>query len=77
MTETHGMTGMPRSCDSIWVFYRGKSIRMACIGFGSERELRRVCQNVYRFNKAGQLSENAPFKLNELSDASRVVVVRL
>ena len=76
VTDMHAAAGLPRSCDSIWVFYRGKSIRMACIGFGSERELRRVCQNIYRFNKAGQLSESNAYRVNELSDASRVVVVR-
>ena len=76
VTDLYGIADLPRSHDSIWVFHRGKSIRMACIGFGSERELRRVCQNIYRFNKAGQLSESTAYRIGEMADAARVVVVR-
>lgn len=67
---------LPRSCDSVWMFFRGKSIRLACLGFGSDKELRRVCQNIYRYNKAGQLSESNGFRISEMRDGSRVVVVR-
>ncbi len=66
----------PRSCDSIWIFYRGKSIRLAFLGFGSELELKRVCQNIYRFGSPGQLSEARAYMVNEMQDGSRVVVVR-
>ncbi len=65
-----------RSCDSVWVFHRGKSIRLGCLGFGSDKELRRVCQNIYRYNKAGQLSESNGYRISEMRDGSRVVVVR-
>lgn len=67
---------LPCSCDSVWMFFRGKSIRLACLGFGSDKELRRVCQNIYRYNKAGQLSESNGFRISEMRDGSRVVVVR-
>lgn len=66
----------PNNYDSIWVFFKGKSIHMSFLSFGSEKELRRICQNIYRYNKAGQLSENVGFKVNEMKDGSRVVVVR-
>ncbi|OWA37353.1 pilus assembly protein CpaF [Saccharibacillus sp. O16] len=66
----------PRSCDSVWIFYRGKSIRLAFLGFGSELELKRVCQNIYRFGSPGQLSEARAYMVNEMQDGSRVVVVR-
>ena len=62
--------------DSVWIFYKGKSIHMAFLSFGSDNELRRICQNIYRYNKAGQLSESVGFKVNEMKDGSRVVVVR-
>ncbi len=65
-----------RACDSVWVFFRGKSIRLACTGFGSDKELRRVCQNIYRYNKAGQLSEANGYRVSEMHDGCRVVVVR-
>ncbi|WP_270619100.1 ATPase, T2SS/T4P/T4SS family [Paenibacillus macerans] len=67
---------VPRSHDSVWLFYKGKSIHLSFLSFGSEQELRRVCQNVYKHNFPGQLSEANGFKVNEMADGSRVVVLR-
>lgn len=67
---------VPKNYDSIWIFYKGKSIHLSFLSFGSENELRRICQNIYRYNKAGQLSEDKGYKINEMKDGSRVVVVR-
>ncbi len=67
---------VPRSCDSIWIFFQGKSIRLAFLSFGSESELKRVCQNIYKYNNPGQLSDSNGYKINEMKDGSRVVVVR-
>ncbi|MDO4766168.1 MAG: ATPase, T2SS/T4P/T4SS family [Eubacteriales bacterium] len=65
-----------RNYDSVWIFFRGKPIHLSFLSFGSEKEIRRICQLIYRFNKAGQLSENIGYKVNEMRDGSRVVVVR-
>ncbi len=67
---------VPRACDSIWIFFQGKSIRLAFLTFGSESELKRVCQNIYKYNNPGQLSDTNGYKINEMKDGSRVVVVR-
>ena len=67
---------VPRACDSIWIMFHGKSIRLAFLSFGSEAELKRVCQNIYKYNNPGQLSDTNGFKINEMKDGSRVVVVR-
>ena len=67
---------VPRACDSIWIFFQGKSIRLAFLSFGAESELKRVCQNIYKYNNPGQLSDTNGFKINEMKDGSRVVVVR-
>ena len=67
---------VPRACDSIWIFFQGKSIRLAFLSFGRESELKRVCQNIYKYNNPGQLSDTNGFKINEMKDGSRVVVVR-
>ncbi len=67
---------VPRACDSAWIFYKGKSIRLAFLTFGSEEELKRVCQNIYKYNNPGQLSDTNGYKINEMKDGSRVVVVR-
>ncbi len=67
---------VPRACDSIWIFFQGKSIRLAFLSFGNEAELKRVCQNIYKYNNPGQLSDTNGYKINEMKDGSRVVVVR-
>ena len=67
---------VPRACDSIWIMFSGKSIRLAFLSFGSESELKRVCQNIYKYNNPGQLSDTNGYKINEMKDGSRVVVVR-
>ena len=65
-----------RACDSIWIFFQGKSIRLAFLSFGTEAELKRLCQNIYKYNNPGQLSDTNGYKINEMKDGSRVVVVR-
>ncbi len=67
---------VPRACDSIWIMFHGVSIRLAFLSFGSESELKRVCQNIYKYNNPGQLSDSNGYKINEMKDGSRVVVVR-
>jgi pilus assembly protein CpaF len=67
---------VPRACDSIWIFFQGKSIRLAFLSFETESELKRVCQNIYKYNNPGQLSDSNGYKINEMKDGSRVVVVR-
>ena len=67
---------VPRACDSIWIFFQGKSIRLAFLSFGKESELKRVCQNIYKYNNPGQLSDTNGYKINAMKAGSRVVVVR-
>lgn len=67
---------MPMSYDSVWIFYKGKATCLSFLSFGSEAELKRVCQNIYKYNNPGQLSESVGFKINEMKDGSRVVVLR-
>lgn len=67
---------MERNYESVWIFFKGKSIKLDFLGFENEQELRRVCQIIYRYNRGGQLSENTGYRVNEMKDGSRVVVVR-
>ncbi|HOQ76450.1 MAG TPA: ATPase, T2SS/T4P/T4SS family [Thermoclostridium sp.] len=67
---------LPRSHESVWIFFRGKTIKLDFLGFEDEKELRRVCQNIYRYNRGGQLSEATGYRVNEMKDGSRVLVVR-
>ncbi len=67
---------IPYNYDSVWVFFKGVSIHLSCLSFGSMNELRRVCQNIYRYNNTGMLSQSKGYKINEMIDGSRIVVVR-
>lgn len=68
--------GIGQAHDSVWLFYKGKSIHLSFLTFGKPEELQRVCQNIYRYNNPGQLSESNGYMVNEMKDGSRVVVVR-
>jgi len=61
---------------SVWIFFRGKSIHLSFLSFESDIELKRVCQNIYKYDNPGQLTETNGYKVNEMKDGSRVVVVR-
>lgn len=61
---------------SVWVMYAGKSIHFSFLSFSHEAELRRIVQNVHKYNFPGQLSESRPYIINEMHDGSRVTVVR-
>lgn len=67
---------MPKNYDCVWIFYKGKSIKLDFLGFDSEKQLRGVCQVIYRYNRGGQLSEANGYRVNEMKDGSRVLVVR-
>lgn len=71
-----GKINIPMSYDSVWIFFKGKATYLSFLTFGSEAELKRVCQNIYKYNNPGQLSESVGFKINEMKDGSRVVVLR-
>lgn len=67
---------IPKSYESVWIFYCGKSIHVRFLSFGSFEELQRICKNIYKFDNPGQLSKMDGFKVNKLKDGSRVVVLR-
>lgn len=74
--EMNSETTILSNYESVWILYKGKSIHLSFLSFGSEGELKRVCQNIYKYNQPGQLSEASGYKINEMQDGSRVVVVR-
>lgn len=65
-----------QACNSVWLFYQGKSIRLSFLGFGSESELKRVCHNIYKHGAPGPLTEADGYRVNDMKDGSRVVVLR-
>lgn len=65
-----------QSFNSVWFMFQGKTIHLSFLSFETEAELRRIVQNVYKYNYPGQLSESRPYMINEMADGSRVVVTR-
>ncbi|MBS6559093.1 MAG: Flp pilus assembly complex ATPase component TadA [Clostridiales bacterium] len=64
------------SYDSIWIFFQAKKIHLRFLSFGSEKELERICKNVYQYDYPGQLSASNGYKINQMKNGSRVTVLR-
>lgn len=62
--------------NSIWIFFRGKTVHLSFLGFETQKELIRVCKNIYRYGNPGQLSEAKGYIANDMKDGSRVVTFR-
>ena len=71
-----GVSGREGDYNSVWVFYHGITLHLKFLSFESERELERICMNIYRYGNPGQLSKTKGYIVNEMKDHSRVVVVR-
>lgn len=67
---------LPSAYDSIWIFFKGKSIHLRFLSFKTKSELVRVCKNIYKYDHPGQLTETVGYKVNKMQDGSRVVVTR-
>ena len=72
----NGVSEADFSYNGIAIMYKGKTIHLSFLGFGSNEELQRVCRNIYRYNSPGQLSQEKGYIENDMKDGSRVVVVR-
>lgn len=64
------------SYNGIWLMLSGVKIHMSFMGFETQKELERICKNIYRYNDPGTLSMNHPYMVSELQDGCRVVVMR-
>ena len=71
-----GVSGREGEHNSVWVFYHGITLHLKFLSFESERELERICMNIYRYGNPGQLSKTKGYIVNEMKDHSRIVVVR-
>lgn len=64
------------SYESIWITYHGINIHMECMTFGSQKELVRVCNNIYKYDAQEVLSRNRGSVTGSMMDGSRIVVNR-
>lgn len=71
-----GVSGARGDKNSVWIFFRGRSIHLSFLEFESEKELERVCRNVCRFEQPGEISRQRGYIVHEMADHSRTVVAR-
>ena len=68
--------GYPYSYDSVWIFLKGKMIYLSFLSFGTQKELERICKNIYNNGNVGQLSERNGYRIADLPNGARVTVCR-
>lgn len=64
------------SYESIWVVIKGINVHLDFMSFGSQDELVRVVNNIYRYNAPSVLSRNKGKVVATMMDGSRIVAVR-
>lgn len=69
------MKGMFRY-DSVWIFFHGRSVHLSFLSFGSQRELERVCKNIYRYDAPYFLSGQKGKIVTEDKSGNRITVAR-
>lgn len=69
------LTGMKFSHEVIWIVYHGLNIQLTCLPMGSQKELERVVNNIYKFNPPYPLNESDGYVACSMWDDTRVVVM--
>lgn len=64
------------SYSSVFVVFSGINYKMSCLTFGSQDELVRVCQNIYKFSAPYALSRKKGYVVGTMKDGSRIAVAR-
>lgn len=64
------------SYKSVWIVNHGKKIKVSALSFGSQDELMRVTQNIYKYEPPTTLSKNEGKVVSTMKNGSRVVVFR-
>jgi len=62
--------------ESIWVMICGVNMHLSCISFGSQEELVRVVQNIYKYGANKVLSKRQGYVISTMKNGSRIAVVR-
>lgn len=73
---TDGQSKSSRFYDTVYCVFKGRTIRMKFLSFGSEEGLERVVKNIYRYNCPSTLSVRNPVINATMKNNSRVMVSR-
>lgn len=61
---------------SIWIMVGGIKLRMSCLSFGSQEELVRVTNNIYKYGANKVLSRKTGYVVSTMKNGSRIVTFR-
>lgn len=64
------------SYQSIWITLFGNKIRLSCLSFGSQEELIRVTQNIYKYGANKVLDRDKGYVVSTMKNGSRITVMR-
>lgn len=67
---------MRYSYESIWIVMSGLTIHLDFLSFGTQDELVRVCNNIYKYDAPNVMSRTMGKVVATMRDGSRIVVVR-
>ena len=73
---TNSAKNLTFSYQSIWIMVGGIKLRLSCLSFGSQEELIRVVNNIYKFGANKVLSKKSGFVVSTMKNGSRIVVMR-
>ncbi len=66
----------PKTYESIWIVYGGKTIHMKFLSFETKSDIIRVCKNLSEHGRTGHLTSSEGGLKTHLADGSRVTVFR-
>ena len=64
------------SYQSIWITIFGNKVRLSCLSFGSQEELIRVTQNIYKYGANKVLNKDKGYVVSTMKNGSRITVMR-
>lgn len=73
---TNSAKNLTYSYQSIWIIVGGIKLRLSCLSFGSQEELIRVTNNIYKYGANKVLSRKGGYVVSVMKNGSRVVVMR-
>ena len=74
--KTDDIKDLEYSYKSIYVVYKGINLKLSFLSFADEKELIRICQNIYKFSTPYALSRRKGFVVGTMKDGSRISVAR-